>query len=84
MQQLDQIGADLHLVLTGHLGQAFHGLIGSERQALNIHACSVQQGFGSIVLLEHGEQHVGGVYICMVLTQGKGLRFAQGFLKLGG
>jgi hypothetical protein len=44
----------------------------------------LQNGFGAIVLLEHGDQQVLGLYVCMVFAQGQRLGVRQGFLELGG
>jgi hypothetical protein len=66
------------------LGQSADGRFGRHRQALHLHARTHQQGFGAILLLEHGQQHMHRLNVCMVASQGDGLRIGQGFVKFGG
>ena len=84
LQHAAQLGAALHLVVPLHLRQALDGSFGRAGQARHVGARALQQRFGAIVLLEHGQQHVHGFDVGVVVGQGQALGIAQGFLELGG
>ncbi len=84
LQQLAQIGANLHLVVPLHLGQLLHGVFYGGGQGGHIHPGALQQGFRPLVLAQHGRQQVQRVDVGMVVAQRQGLGIGEGFLKLGG
>ena len=84
LQQFDQIGADLYLVLPSHLRQPFNSGSGGRQQAVDVDTRSLQQGFGAVLLLQHGQQNVCGVDVGVVFAQSQTLSVAQGFLELSG
>ena len=84
LQQLGQLGVDLHLLLAGHLGQAFDSRVGGCQQTRHIDAGALQQRFRAVGLPEHGHQQVHGLDVGVVLAQRQALRVAQGFLEFGG
>ena len=84
LQQADHVASDLHLFLALHLGQFFHGRVRLRQQHRHVDASALQQGFGPVLLAQHGRQHVAGLDIGMVLAQGGALGFAQRFLEFGG
>ena len=71
LQQLGQFRPHLNLVLPGHLWQATHCGFCRHQQTLNLHTRTQQQGFGPLILLEHGHQNVGWLYVGMVTAQGQ-------------
>jgi hypothetical protein len=54
------------------------------QQSGHLNARTQQNGFGAIVLLEHGDQHMLGFDVSMVFAKGQRLGVRQGFLELGG
>ena len=59
------------------------GGVGGRKQGLHIHARSLQQSLGAVLLAQHRAQHMGRFDIGMVLGQRRALRFTQRFLELG-
>jgi hypothetical protein len=84
LQQLGQVGADLHLVVALHLGQLLDGGVGGLAQAGHIGAGTLEQRARAVVLGQHGGQQVHGFDVGVVVAQGQRLGVAQGFLELGG
>ena len=84
LQQADQVGAGLHLLLARHGGQALDGGLGVLAQLGHVDAGALQQRLGAILLAQHGRQQVHGFDVGVVVAQGQRLRVGQGFLELGG
>jgi hypothetical protein len=83
LQQLGQLGADLHLLLALHLRQRLMAA-SPRQQAGHIDARALQQGFRAVVLAQHGRQQVDGLDVGVVVAQRKRSGRRQGFLELGG
>ena len=64
--------------------QALDRALGAGQQAGHIGACALQQRTRAVFLAQHGQQHMHGFDVSVVVAQGQRLRVAQGFLELGG
>jgi hypothetical protein len=84
LQEFDQIRPHLHLVLPRYLGQTGDGRFCSLKQSRYLNARTQQNGFGAIVLFEHGDQHMLRLDVSMVFAKSQRLSVRQGFLKFGG
>jgi hypothetical protein len=84
LQQLDQLGPDLHLLLPADLRQALDGGFGRLCQSGHLNARTLQQGTRAVLLTQHGGQHMDGLDVGMVVAQGQTLGVGQGFLEFGG
>jgi hypothetical protein len=84
LQQGDKVTPHLHLFLTFDLGQLLDRRLGRRLQPGHVDAGTLQQRLGPILLAQHGQQQVRRLDVGVVVAQGQGLGFAQGFLELGG
>jgi hypothetical protein len=53
-------------------------------QTSDLNASSLEQGFGAISLVEHGQYQVLGLDVGMIAGQRQGLGFLEGLAKFGG
>lgn len=79
-----RLGADLHLVLALHLGQALDGVLRRRLQGGHVGAGTLRQRARALLLPQHGGQQVHGFDIGVVIAQRERLRVGEGFLELGG
>ncbi|KWT97198.1 hypothetical protein APY03_1758 [Variovorax sp. WDL1] len=84
LQQLGQLGADLHLVVALDLRQPLDGRLGRIEQPGHVGAGTLEQRARAIGLAQHGHQKVNRLDVGVVVAQRERLRIGKGFLELGG
>ena len=67
LQQRNHVAPHLHLLVPLHLGQPLHGGLRGGQKTRHVDACALQQGFGTVVLTQHGNQNVSRLDIRVVI-----------------
>ena len=68
LQQRHHVAPNLHLLMPLHLRQLLHCGICGRQQSCDVHARAPQQGIGTVILAQHGHQHVGWLDVLVVVA----------------